>query len=76
MLNERFYLYGFRVKPGMTRGMETIHKHQHRLDRKHNALLLMIPGLIFALVILVYCLFRTPQPLYDNQPLDNVGQEY
>jgi hypothetical protein len=45
---------------------ETIHHiHQHRLDRKHNVLLLFIPGLIFVFVVGMYLVFR----LQMNEPL-------
>lgn len=55
------------------------HLHQHRLDRKHNVLLLLIPGLIFVSILAIYLILRsqTGHPVAAvSTPLDNSSTSY
>ncbi len=56
--------------------MHVVHTHQHKLDRSHNVLLLMIPGFIFTLVLAVYLITRVqiehtyPNSTFNSSSLD------
>lgn len=52
---------------------QLIHTYHHRLDRKHNVLLLLVPGLIFTLVLAVYLLLRIQ--ILESLPVPNAYRE-